>query len=163
MNKNSWIVIGVVIALLVAVSIVFYYHYFKISPLSVVRHIFKVKEIYPTKPGGREWFINMDSPQSDRIFDPGSHITKQSDGSWQISGSFFQVRMVVGTPEGEKRWKNVEVTGYAKVLSADSSTDHLDWYARGGIHIRKDPCIGLAIKGTISIDGEVSMDKRDLA
>jgi hypothetical protein len=167
MNKNRWIVIGVVIAFLAITSIVVYYYYYvKISPPSVVRHIFKVKEIYPTKPGGREWFINMDNPQSDGIFDPGSPITKQSDGSWQISGTFRpankyedQVRMAVGTPEGEMQWKNVEITGYAKVLSADSSTDHLDWYARGGVHSNEVPCVGSALKGTISVDGKVSWIK----
>ena len=42
--------------------------------------------------------------------------------------------MTVGTPYGHEQWKNVEITGYARVLSADSDSDHLDWYARGGIH-----------------------------
>ena len=25
--------------------------------------IFGIKEIYPTKPGGREWFLNSDDPE----------------------------------------------------------------------------------------------------
>jgi uncharacterized membrane protein len=29
---------------------------------------FGIKEIYPTKPGGREWFVNMDEPRSDGLF-----------------------------------------------------------------------------------------------
>ena len=44
---------------------------------------------------------------SEGIFDPGSAISKQSDGSWQIDGAFRpgnkyedQVRMTVGTSEG---------------------------------------------------------------
>ena len=42
---------------------------------------------YPTKPDGREWFINMDNPTGDANIDPGSPISKQSpDGSWQIVG-----------------------------------------------------------------------------
>ena len=44
---------------------------------------FGIKEIYPTKEGGREWYINMDSPTSDGTFDPKSKMTKQPDGSWQ--------------------------------------------------------------------------------
>ena len=34
-----------------------------------------------------------------------------------------RVRMTVGTPDGEEQWKNVEITGYAKVTSADSDSD----------------------------------------
>ncbi len=40
--------------------------------------------------------------------------------------------MAVGTPYGHEQWKNVEITGYGRVLSADSDSDHLDWYVRGG-------------------------------
>jgi hypothetical protein len=105
----------------------------------------------------------MTSPTTDGIFDPGSPIQKQSDGSWRINGNFRpddknedQVRMTVGTPKGEEQWKNVEITGYARVLSADSDSDDLDWYARGGTHNSDIPCAGTALKGTISVDGEVS-------
>jgi hypothetical protein len=174
MNKGLWIVIGlvvVVIALITVTSLVVYY-YLQIKPnpsppLSVIRHIFKAKEIYPTKPGGREWFINMASPTSDKIFDPQSAITRQPDGSWQIEGrqtnSKFgnEVRMNVNTPKGQEPWKNVEMTGYAKVISAaDSpSNDHLDWYARGGKHTDNAPCDGSALKGWLSVDGIASWVK----
>ena len=45
--------------------------------------------------------------------------------------------MNVNTPSGQDRWKNVEMTGYVKVISAADSPshDHLDWYARGGKHL----------------------------
>src|SRR5436309_388661 len=140
MKKKLWIAMSAV-AILFITSTAVYYYYNPIIPIpsGVPRHIFKVKEIYPTKPGGREWFINMNNPTIDGIFDPGSSITKQPDGSWQIEGkqtnSKFgnEVRMSVDTPLGQEQWKNVEITGYAKVISADSLTDdHLDWYARGG-------------------------------
>ena len=39
-----------------------------------------------------------------------------------------QVRMTVGTPICQERWKRVQTTGHARVLSADSKTDNLDWY-----------------------------------
>lgn len=61
--------------------------------------------------------------------------------------------MTVGTPYGHEQWKNVEITGYARVLSADSDSDHLDWYARGGIHNSDVQCEGSALKG-ISVDGD---------
>jgi hypothetical protein len=170
MNKEQWIALGVVIIVLLTItSVVVYYYYAQIipgPPPSVTRHIFKVREIYPTKPGGREWFINMANPTSDVIFDPQSKIAKRPDGSWQIEGiqtnSKFgnEVRMNVNTPSGQESWKNVEMTGYAKVISADSpSDDHLDWYARGGRHIHDAPCDGSALKGWLSIDGIASWVK----
>ena len=116
---------------------------------------FGIKEIYPIKEGGRQWYINMDSPKSDGIFDPKSILTKQPDGSWEIAAK--QVRMNVNTPEGMQPWKNVEITGYAKVISANSpNNDHLDWYARGGKHNDDVPCDGSALKGWLSIDGVAS-------
>jgi hypothetical protein len=49
--------------------------------------------------------------------------------------------MGVYTRLGQEPWKNVEITGYAKVISANSlSGDHLDWHARGGIHTLDAPC-----------------------
>lgn len=67
--------------------------------------------------------------------------------------------MTVGTSEGQEQWRDVEITGYAKVLSADSGTDHLDWYARGGRHSSQVPCVGSALKGTLSVNGKVSWVK----
>ena len=167
MNKKNWAIIGILV-ILGAVSILIYYYYYYYlqtiqTPPSVFKHTFKVKEIYPTKPGGREWFVNMNDPTSDGLFDPGSKINKNPDGSWEINGNLRpgnkyedQVRMTVGTPNGKEQWKNVEITGYAKVVSADSDSDDLDWYARGGTHSSDVPCEGSALKGTISVDGDVS-------
>jgi hypothetical protein len=164
MNRKYWIIISGV-AFLIAISIVLYVNYVQVIPTHIraPKHLFKVKEIYPTKPGGIEWFIDMNHPLSDGIFDPGSRIKKQPDGSWRINGNFKpdsrsedQVRMTVGTPDGKEQWKNVEITGYARVISADSDSDDLDWYARGGTHNSDFPCEGTALKGTISVDGEVS-------
>src|SRR5215216_518315 len=36
-----------------------------LSSGSAENDIFGVKKIYPTKNGGREWFINMDDPRGD--------------------------------------------------------------------------------------------------
>jgi hypothetical protein len=41
-------------------------------------------------------------------------------------------------------------------VSADSGSDDLDWYARGGTHNNDVPCAGTALKGTISVEGVVS-------
>ncbi|MCD6036986.1 MAG: hypothetical protein K0S67_874, partial [Nitrososphaeraceae archaeon] len=87
-------------------------------------------------------------PTADGIFDPQSKLIQQPDGSWQIkgrggSGKYEdQVRMNVNTPKGEQQWKNVEITGYAKVISAESSKDRLNWYARGARHSSSVPTGG---------------------
>jgi hypothetical protein len=167
MNKNRWVITGVITLVVVSISVVVYSQNIQFipNPPAIHRHKFNVKEIYPTRLGGREWFMNMNIP-SDGIFDPGSAISKQLGGSWQINGAFRpgnkyedQVRMTVGTSAGQEQWRDVEITGYANVLSADSDTDHLDWYARGGIHSSAVPCVGSALKGTISVNGKASWVK----
>jgi len=122
---------------------------------------FGIQEIYPTAPEGRQWFVNMHDPASDGIFDPGTTIARNPDGSWRVSGEDngkYQVRMNVNTPIGSKEWKNVEITAYAKVVaSLPPNPDHnaLTWYARGGVHSIKAPCDGTSLKGRIHVDGEV--------
>jgi hypothetical protein len=159
--------------IIATVIIIFIYYYYPqilflpphIPITTTAIHNFKVKEIYPTKQNGREWFINLDDPTADGIFDPQSKLTKQPDGSWQIkgrggSGKYEdQVRMNVNTPKGEQQWKNVEITGYAKVISAESSKDRVDWYARGARHSSGVPCEGTSLKGNIRVNGEVFWQK----
>jgi hypothetical protein len=127
---------------------------------------FGIKEIYPTKPGGREWFINMDNPKNDSKapIESNQNITRESDGSWRISSQ--QVRMHVITPPGAQPWKNVEVTGYAKVDSIIPHNDNkninytdLAWLARSGIHTDDVPCDGTALIGGIHDDGTVGWKK----
>jgi hypothetical protein len=152
MNKKHLIIVvgGAIIAVIVAIILSITIHTYIqvgqirlpappfVSPPPVAKHTFKVKEIYPTKPDGREGFINMADPEGDKLFDPASSISKEPDGSWRVgdkadgeedNNNEDQVRMKVGTPEDEPQWKNVEITGYVKVLRADSPTDHVDWYA----------------------------------
>ena len=129
---------------------------------------FGIKEIYPTKQGGREWYINMKNPANDSIFTIGTgkddNITRQSDGSWRIA--YQKVRMSVDTPPGTPMWKNVEITGYAKVNSlfphnGNSKIGYTDlaWFARGGRHTQSSPCDGLALIGGIHDDGTVGWKK----
>jgi hypothetical protein len=144
-SKRSGIVItGVVI--LSAISLFFLSTYI-IKPLSLPListskkfDKFGIMEFYPTKAGGREWFINMENPTSDGIFNPQSNLSRQQDGSWRITGKlttgkfYDEVRMNVNTPTGVQNWKNVEITGYAKVNSIivpfnGTPNDDLTWYA----------------------------------
>jgi hypothetical protein len=68
---------------------------------------FAIKEIYPTRVGGREWYVNMHNPINDSIFSIGSDqsITKQNDSSWRITNP--EVRMNVTTPilSSGRMWK----------------------------------------------------------
>ena len=70
-NKHR-IVLGIIVS---AASIVVLSYY-----LYALQTTFKPKEIYPTKQGGREWYLDIDNPLEDEIFDPGTKITKLSDG-----------------------------------------------------------------------------------
>jgi hypothetical protein len=131
---------------------------------------FGIKKIYPTKTGGREWYVNMNNPVNDSIFSIGSdqNITKQSNGkgggsSWRISNP--EARMVVTTPADHAQWKNVEITGYVKVNSTINNRHHKDmptdiaWLARGGRHNNDIPCDGTALIGGIHDDGTVGWKK----
>ena len=111
MNKR-WIIAGIIItaALAIAILVYSYIQLIQITPPPaisprVAKHIFKIKEIYPTKPGGREWFIDMANPQADRLFDPDSPIFKEPDGSWQIGGG----KAGVGDDGGDKNEEEDQV------------------------------------------------------
>jgi hypothetical protein len=122
---------------------------------------FGIKKMYPTTQGGREWFIDMINPKSDGIFSITSNhnITKQRDDSWRIDVPM--VRMNIDTPPGAKPWKNVEITGYVKVVSKSSPNNNtdLDWSARGGRQNGSIPCEGTALHGGLHIDGSVGWKK----
>jgi hypothetical protein len=144
---------------------------------------FGIREIYPTKPGGREWFINASSPLSDKSFSLSGggektsnsslanatslngQIIKQPDGSYQVygvrkAGKYdFSARMNVNASNSAPWWKNVEMTGYVKVVSATSSNAALDWYARGRLHISSSPCEGIAYHAGLRADGSVYWQK----
>jgi hypothetical protein len=56
------------------------------SRINAISDKFGILQIYPTKPGGREWFIDMNNPTEDPGFNARSNITHKLDGSWQTSG-----------------------------------------------------------------------------
>jgi hypothetical protein len=143
---------------------------------------FGIKEIYPTKPaGGREWYINMSSPTNDRNFylsgggesknslsnatSSNGRLVKQPDGSYEVQGVRktgkydFSVRMNVNTTDGMPSWKNVEMTGYLKVISTNASDSSLDWYARGRMHTSISPCEGVAYHSGLRVNGTVFWQK----
>jgi len=134
---------------------------------------FGINEIYETKDGGREWFVNMESPTDNYIFSKtfDVNMTKQPDGGWLIDGP--AVRLNIATPPGSENWTNIEITGYAKVLSTakgnkfnvsdveekDMGVYELSWRGRGARHNDDVPCEGTALIGGINIDGQTSWKK----
>ncbi|HET9613006.1 MAG TPA: discoidin domain-containing protein, partial [Nitrososphaeraceae archaeon] len=141
---------------------------------------FGIKKIYSTKPGGEEWYMNMQDPNNDPRSNPPS-MSKNSDGSWRVTSD--QVRYGVYTSAGYKPddveidhgvvanrgymqspndWKNVEMTGRVKFNSGDSG-DNWAWYARGGRHTgsgNPDGCEGSSLKGDLRYtDGTVRWAK----
>ncbi len=130
--------------------------------------IFGIKKIYPTKDGGREWFIDMNDPRSDGIFfiTSNPNITRQEDGSWRINKT--NVRLNIDTPRNTEPWRDVEITGYAKILgkvpidnnSRVNTDDHdLNWLARGGSHNADSPCEGSALTAILDANGTVGWKK----
>jgi hypothetical protein len=93
---------------------------------------FGITEIYPTKPNGREWYLNMNNPLNESLFsitfEP--NLTRQIDGSWRISEtnssySNPQIRMNVDTPDALEPWRDVEMTGYIKIVSINPSLSNV--------------------------------------
>ena len=82
MGTKSRCLIITLVLIISGVAITYYYvPVLKIYPPDILTmsDIFGVLEIYPTKPGGREWFIDMNKPTGDPGFEPGSNITRQSE------------------------------------------------------------------------------------
>ena len=142
---------------------------------------FGVAEIYPTADGGREWYVNMSNPQNSSDFSETGdfELVKQNDGSWRVNST--HVRLVVSSPPNLTNWKNVEITGYAKLslpendnstkiskLNATSRSvndsespeiDDLAFIGRSGRHSSEVPCEGTAYVGGLHNDGSVGWKK----
>jgi hypothetical protein len=139
---------------------------------------FGIRELYPTKPGGEEWFVNMQNPRSDPRNNPPV-ITKNADGSFKVqqdqvrwgvfTSSLFHPNQIAtynqrqlatkGYMQSPDDWKNVEMTGYAKINNPGDSDTHFTWYARGGRHTSSQPCEGTSIKGDLYNDGGTGFTK----
>ncbi len=178
------LLIGIVIILIsIAISLLYYVIILPPKSQVVTSGIdkFGVKEIYPTKGGGREWFLDMENPKKDPLFsitDDIPIIKQNNDNSWFINNS--NTRMNVITSPGKAQWKNVEMTGYVKVIpiinkpnslvansngNIDNNNDEskavedIDWRARGGTHNSNVPCQGTALSGGIYLDGKIAWKK----
>jgi len=148
---------------------------------------FGIVKIYPTKEGGEEWYMNMDNAASDPRTSPPSMTLNPpgcspSDPCWRVTST--QVRYGVFTSSGyvpsqittldhselaqkgymqsPNDWKNVEMTGYVKVVTDNTDNENFAWYARGGRHTGSgapEGCEGSSIKGDLFYDGRVRFAK----
>jgi hypothetical protein len=124
---------------------------------------FGIKEIYPTKSGGEQWFMNMNDPNHDPRNDPGTTLTKNPDGSWKVSSTKVRYNVFTslgyhhelittlnqqqmaakGYMQSPNDWRDIEITGYLKLNAQGGGTTgasgsllggHYTFYARGGHH-----------------------------
>jgi len=149
----------VVFVVIITITLVFY---FLISPTTRYAGVnkFGIKEIYPTKAGGEEWFMKMNDPGNDpRIGGEGpptTFVQQNGDGSWKVesmevrygtltSSGYHpdlistlnqQVLASKGYIQSPNDWKNVEMTGYFKVNSFtkpnQNGPPHIELVARCG-------------------------------
>jgi hypothetical protein len=168
MKKSALLRIGIIVFVITA-TFTLIYNYFLISPRYSGVDKFGIKEIYPTKTGGEEWFMNMDDPRNDpRIGGEGPStifVLQNNDGSWKVQST--EVRYGVLTSSGyhsdlittlnqqalaakgymqsPNDWKNVEMTGYFKVNAFTDTTQngapHIELLARGGRNTNDDGTI----------------------
>src|SRR5919197_3466287 len=174
MKSKSLVLFITIIAIsVVSIVIVVIYHFssFVSAPVEG-KDLFGIDEIYQTKEGGREWFVDMENPFSDDLFSSSfeRNITRQADGSWRVSVP--AVRLNVGTPSNAEIWKNLEITDYAKVIDSVTSSaakataadddsnreeeekdfvSDLEWRARGARHTHDYPRDGTSSDGTTDI------------
>jgi hypothetical protein len=168
MKKSALLRIGIMVFVITA-TFTLIYNYYLISPRFSGVDKFGIKEIYPTKTGGEEWFMNMDDPGNDpRIGGEGPStifVLQNDDGSWKVQST--EVRYGVLTSSGyhpdlittlnqqalaakgymqsPNDWKNVEMTGYFKVNAFTNTTQngapHIELLARGGRNTNDDGTI----------------------
>ncbi|MGE0550774.1 MAG: carbohydrate-binding protein [Kofleriaceae bacterium] len=145
-----------------------------------------IRQIYCTKLGGDDWFINMVNPGINPArFNPKTTITQNLDGSWKATAA--SVRMNAFTVEGYKPssittynqaqlavkgymqsamdWKNVEMTAYLKVNNPGAGDDNIGFWARGGLHGSAagddgTGCEGTAYKANLHYSGATSIAKK---
>ena len=132
-----------------------------------------IMKIYQTENHGREWYFNESSPFNDKSLSFAyltQALKKQPDNAWRAEGK--EVKINVNSTLDEKQWKNVEITGYAKIISAFNDNDNITtsddvvdddleigWISRSGKHTSEDPCDGTAYIGSIDSNGTVSWKK----
>jgi hypothetical protein len=120
-----------------------------------------VREIYPTKPGSYEWYLNATHPRNGFVISPAATILlSMGDGVWKITRKTDHpndgVRMYVPSPV---MWKNIEMTGYVK-LDSYTFDEEFAWAARSGKHSQDNVCGATAYFGALGFSGDSWFQKK---
>jgi hypothetical protein len=93
----------------------------------------------------------------------GETIEQASEGVYQVDATGNEenqgVRLNVMTPNGEEEWKNVEITGYFKLLDF-SEDEEFSLAARSGHHSDETECDATGYFGKVGYTGDVSFQKK---
>jgi hypothetical protein len=125
---------------------------------------FGIRDIFPTANDGPAWFLNEEDPEDDDDFYYTSaediDLDKEGSNVWKMDAETgtheHGVRLHADSPEGE--WKNVEVTGYFKLLDGD---DQFTLIARQGPSYNDDGgCGAYGYYGMLTADGDAYFKKK---
>jgi hypothetical protein len=107
------------------------------SPMTPTRETdqFGIIKINPTRPGGREWFLE-NALVFNSEWKPESSpfaFSQVSSGVFRTSG---QVRLNIHSPSGKNWWRDVEMTGYFRYPGTISGglNPHWEMFGRGERH-----------------------------
>jgi hypothetical protein len=105
------------------------------APPSAGLDPFGVRKIYPSRNGGREWFLPADATRADGEWGGANSVSATGEqGVWRVQGS---PRIPVTSPAGKAWWRNVEMTGYYRYRSTLPNADltpGFQLYARSERH-----------------------------
>ena len=120
---------------------------------------FGVRKLYPTVPGGREWYLPATAQTPDLEWKPDSASDKvttiDDPGVFHTSGS---PRISVHSPAGKAWWRNVEMTGYIRYQDQvpGQLRPHWEFYARGERHTERPLDPGAINDGVAAPPGTIT-------
>lgn len=146
-----------------------------IPPVNESNDIFGVKEIYPTKKDGPQWYMNTNNILNDTLFytspDPSASCNNPSiclqlyknpiDDSWHAKRIDVPenegARLVVDSPP-DTLWLNTEMTGYYKLQNSIHYPQEFTHVTRSGSP-HTSICHGYSYYSSITYDGNAEVQK----
>ena len=146
-----------------------------IPPVNESDDVFGVKEIYPTKKDGPQWYMNTSDPLNDTMFytGPDSNAScndptvcmqlykNPTNDSWHAKRIDVPenegVRLVVNSPPNTL-WLNTEMTGYYRLQNSTHYPQEFTHVTRSGSpHV--SICQGYSYYSSITYDGNAEVQK----
>ncbi len=146
-----------------------------IPPVNESDDIFGVKEIYPTKKDGAQWYMNANNILNDTLFytspDPNATCNNPAicmqlyknptDDSWHAKRIYVPenegTRLVVNSPPNTL-WLNTEMTGYYKLQNSTHYPQEFTHVTRSGTP-HTTVCHGYSYYPSITFDGNAEVQK----